>query len=372
MKNNILTEFFTYDFLIDCGSFILLLLILSVCLSISCKVLSNSKFSNRPINYNLLVKTAKPIYFLIFILFCLNIFNNVIHFIGVEKSTYQSFLEKIPKIRSILIIIFFTISGYIFIQNFKENYIKINKNNHNNNTDPYIIDLFSKISLLLLFSISILAMMQKLGIGFGAIATLGGASGIIIGFATKDFFGNIIGLVSIYLDKPFIIGDQVAIFNGSSMIANGVIETIGIRITTIRTIPHRTTLYIPNSIFTTNIVENKSRRNNRLFEKKIKINFDGDIEKLNNAIENLRKKIQECQFIDNYTQSTVEISDIDEQFAYLNIVAFFIKMDLENFILHSNILISLIIDELRKNNLHAISKDVSVSVEAFDLMKKIK
>jgi MscS family membrane protein len=215
-------------------------------------------------------------------------------------------------------------------------------------------------------------MMQKLGIGFGAIATLGGASGIIIGFATKDFFGNIIGLVSIYLDKPFIIGDQVAIFNGSSMIANGVIETIGIRITTIRTIPHRTTLYIPNSIFTTNIVENKSRRNNRLFEKKIKINFDGDIEKLNNAIENLRKKIQECQFIDNYTQSTVEISDIDEQFAYLNIVAFFIKMDLENFILHSNILISLIIDELRKNNLHAISKDVSVSVEAFDLMKKIK
>ena len=362
MNNNIL-ELLTYKFFIDCGFFVTLFLILSIALKISCKILSRPSLAHKAINYDLLKETAKPIYLLISILFFIKISGNIADIINSNENLRIFFIEKIPTIQSIIIIIFFTISGYIFIKSLKANYINISKN-ADKKIDLHVIDLFSKIALLALFSMSSLAIMQKIGVGFGAIATLGGMSGIVIGFATKDFFGNIVGLISIYLDKPFILNDQISIFSGSSIIANGVVEEIGIRMTLIRTIPNRTALYIPNSIFTTNIVENKSRRSNRFFEKKLKIHFANDMEKINNILIILREKIHACEFVDHESSNTfLEITDIDEQFLSLKIMTFFLKMDLETFTTKSNILMSIIFDEFRKNNLRVISKDAWVTFE---------
>jgi small-conductance mechanosensitive channel len=363
------SSFFTYKFLLDCGFFIALFIILTLSLKALCKILSRPNFQNRVINYELCKKTAKPIYFLIYILFGIKIFGNFICITNIDQNSCIFFIERITIVQSIITIIFLTISLYIFITKFKYNYITINKNNKK--IDPYIVDILSKVSLLLLFSISLMAIMQKIGIGFGALATFGGASGIIIGFATKDFFGNIAGLIYVYLDKPFILGDQIAIFNGSSQIADGIVEEIGIRMTIIRTVPQRTALYIPNLIFTTNIIENKSRRSHRIFEKKLKIYFNCDISSIDNIMNNLREKIRKLDFIDITNQDIIlEIKDIDEQFIHLNIMIFFIKMDLKDFIENSNILTYIIFDELKRNDLCAISKEAWVTFNEKKLEQK--
>ena len=266
-----LSNFLTYTFIIECGFFVLLLLILSTSLYLSCKIFSRQRFANKIIDYKLLKKTSKPVFLLIYFLLSIKLIGRIIYF-ATENENIKTFLiEYAQQIRSLTTIIFLTIAGYIFIKNIKRNYIDIHKTDYHKKLDPYLIDLLSKIAFLTLFSISGLAIMQKLGVGFGALATLGGASGVIIGFATKDFFGNIVGLISIYLDKPFIIGDEITIFNNSGgVVANGVVEEINMRLTLIRTIKNKSIVFVPNSIFMNNILENNSRRSHRLFEESFK------------------------------------------------------------------------------------------------------
>ncbi len=354
-----LNNFLTYTFIVECGFFVLLLLILSISLYISCKIFSRQRFANKAIDYILLKKTAKPIFLLIYLLLLIKFISRIIYFATDNQGIKLFLIEQIPQIRSLTTIIFLTIAGYIFIKQAKKNYINIHANNNNKKLDPYLIDLFSKIAFLILFSISGLAIMQKLGVGFGALATLGGASGVIIGFATKDFFGSIAGLISIYLDKPFIIGDDITIFNNSGgVVANGVVEEINVRLTLIRTIKNKSIVFVPNSIFTNNILENNSRRSHRFFEESFKVNFNGNFKKINSMIEALKKKIQGYHFVDSINQKIlVQIIDASEKFVYLTVKVFFVKMDLENFTLKSNTLLESILNIFNHYNLLLASKD---------------
>lgn len=345
---------FDTRFLTDCGFYLLLFLALFIGLKIIEKILSRPEFSNTIIDYNLFRKAAKPIYYLILFLLLLKINDEIVYETKNKNQIENIIIKKTPQIRSILIIIFVTISIFSFIQNLQKNYIVANRGK---DVDLYAIDIFAKLSSLILFSIAGLAIMQKIGIGLGALATLGGASGVIIGFMVKDFFSNISGLLSIYFDKPFIIGDEITIFDRSFTITNGVVEEIGLRLTAIRTINNKSLVYIPNSIFNTNIIENNSRITNKLFERNLKISFDGDMKKINCAINHLIKKIHNFDFIDHNQKILIKISDMDEDFVYLNIRIFFIGMNAENFTLKSNSLMEMIMNSFKENDLCLISKD---------------
>ena len=159
-----LNNFLTYTFIVECGFFVLLLLILSISLYISCKIFSRQRFANKAIDYILLKKTAKPIFLLIYLLLSIKFIGRIIYFATDNQGIKLFLIEQIPQIRSLTTIIFLTIAGYIFIKQVKKNYINIHANNNNKKLDPYLIDLFSKIAFLILFSISGLAIMQKLGV----------------------------------------------------------------------------------------------------------------------------------------------------------------------------------------------------------------
>jgi len=108
-----------------------------------------------------------------------------------------------------------------------------------------------------------LVIMQTLGYSISGVLAMGGGGGIAIGFAAKDLLANFFGGLIVYLDRPFAVGDWI---RSPDRQIEGTVESIGWRVTVIRNFQSQP-MYVPNSVFTTVIVENPSRmQNRRIFE----------------------------------------------------------------------------------------------------------
>ena len=86
----------------------------------------------------------------------------------------------------------------------------------------------------------------------------------------KDLLANFFGGLTIYLDRPFKVGDWI---RSPDREIEGTVENIGWRLTRIRTFDKRP-LYIPNAIFTTIALENPSRMKNRRIYETIGIRYE--------------------------------------------------------------------------------------------------
>ena len=104
-----------------------------------------------------------------------------------------------------------------------------------------------------------LVLLQLYGLSVSGVLAFGKIGGIAMGFAARDLLANFFGALTIYLDKPFSVGDWI---RSPDREIEGTVEDIGWRLTVIRTFDKRP-LYVPNSVFTSIAVENPSRMTNR-------------------------------------------------------------------------------------------------------------
>ena len=77
-----------------------------------------------------------------------------------------------------------------------------------------------------------------------------GIGGLAMGLAAKDFVANIFGGITVFVDKPFVVGDRVQLDG-----VDGIVIEVGIRSTRIKTLAGRI-VTIPNHKFTDSVVEN--------------------------------------------------------------------------------------------------------------------
>ena len=92
--------------------------------------------------------------------------------------------------------------------------------------------------------------LNNAGYDVGALIAGVGIGGLAMAMAAKDFVSNIFGGITVFVDKPFQVGDRVQIGG-----YDGTIEEIGIRSTRLRTLAGRIVI-IPNFKFTDSFVEN--------------------------------------------------------------------------------------------------------------------
>lgn len=85
-----------------------------------------------------------------------------------------------------------------------------------------------------------------------------GLAGFAIGFAIKDVLGNFLAGVLILVQRPFTIGDDIALAG-----AEGRVESVRVRDTLIKT-KEGTLVYVPNNIIFNSIVTNKTALGVRL------------------------------------------------------------------------------------------------------------
>ncbi len=94
------------------------------------------------------------------------------------------------------------------------------------------------------FEINVLTLITGLGIG-----------GLAVALAAKESLENLIGSFTIFLDKPFTVGDVVKVDG-----IEGTIDKVGFRSTKIIS-PDKTTIIIPNRAMIDGVLENVTRRN---------------------------------------------------------------------------------------------------------------
>ena len=136
--------------------------------------------------------------------------------------------------------------------------------------DPTTVDAIAKLLKMSVVITALLVVLQTLGFSISGVMAFGGIGGIAVGFAAKDLLANFFGGLTIYLDRPFTVGDWI---RSPDRDIEGMVEKIGWRLTCIRTFDKRP-LYVPNSVFTTISVENPSRMLNRRIYETIGIRYD--------------------------------------------------------------------------------------------------
>jgi MscS family membrane protein len=134
---------------------------------------------------------------------------------------------------------------------------------HKTNAKYRITSLDAGFKLLnfAIILISLLAVFQQIGLSLSGLMAFGGMSGIIVGFASKDFLANLFGGIMIYFNRPFDIGDWV---RSPDRDIEGFVEQIGWLVTQVRRFDKRP-IYIPNAIFSIVSLENPSRMTHRRF-----------------------------------------------------------------------------------------------------------
>jgi MscS family membrane protein len=208
----------------------------------------------------------------------------------IQKATKAVIFSAIQPLRDTIIV---AALGWFLIRligNVEKTYLESDKE-----IDHTTVDAIAKLLRISVIITSLLVALQTLGYSISGVLAFGGIGGIAIGFAAKDLLANFFGGLTIYLDRPFSVGDWV---RSPDREIEGTIEKIGWRLTRIRTFDKRP-LYVPNSIFTTIAVENPSRMKNRRIYETIGLRYD-DASKVEAIIGKVKKMLLNHPEIDTH------------------------------------------------------------------------
>jgi MscS family membrane protein len=160
--------------------------------------------------------------------------------------------------------------------------------------DRTTVDALSKLGRLTIILSAGLVILQTLGFSVSGVLAAGGIGGIAIGFAAKDLLANFFGGLTIYLDRPFSVGEWI---RSPDKQIEGTVEAISWRHTRIRAF-NKNPVYVPNALFTTIIVENPSRMSNRRIKETIGIRYE-DIGKMAAIVADVKAMLQSHPEIDS-------------------------------------------------------------------------
>lgn len=107
----------------------------------------------------------------------------------------------------------------------------IEKDEQDGQIDNPGIKLLSKFIKIILWAVAIITVLKSLGYNITTLATTLGIGGIAVAFALQNILSDIFASFSIYIDKPFKIGDFITI--GSDA---GVVKSIGIKSTRLQSL----------------------------------------------------------------------------------------------------------------------------------------
>ncbi len=95
-----------------------------------------------------------------------------------------------------------------------------------------------------------------------------GIGGLAIAFAAQESIKDIFGSLTVFLDKPFVVGDLVKIGD-----VEGTIEKVGLRSTRIRT-GNLTLITVPNKKMLDSNVDNHTNRTHRRVKQVVGLSYD--------------------------------------------------------------------------------------------------
>ena len=155
------------------------------------------------------------------------------------------------------------------------------------------ISAVARLSRIMVWTVAGIMILQSLGVSVSGLLAFGGVGGVAVGFAARDLLANLLGSLSIFLDRPFAVGDWI---RSPDREIEGTVEDVGWRVTRIRTFDQRP-LYVPNAVFSTVALENPSRMLNRRIYETVGIRYD-DVGVMSDIVADTEAMLRQHEGID--------------------------------------------------------------------------
>ncbi|VAH34961.1 unnamed protein product [Triticum turgidum subsp. durum] len=197
----------------------------------------------------------------------------------------------------------FVLSVVWFLHRWKANFItKAMANQTALVTDRARLSAFNQVSSLGLIALGVMGLAEACGVAVQSILTVGGVGGVATAFAARDVLGNVLNGFSLQFSRPFSVGEYIKA--GS---IEGTVVEIGLTSTSMMS-PEKLPFTVPNSLFSSQIIVNRSRAQWRVSVTKIPIKLE-DIEKVPAVAEEIKSMLRSNPKV---------ISETDAPYCYLS------------------------------------------------------
>lgn len=152
--------------------------------------------------------------------------------------------------------------------------------------DDQLVPLIRKTLKVFVVILGLLALLQNAGINVASVLAGLGLGGLAVALAARDTLANFFGSITIFMDKPFQIGDWVEIDG-----RHGTVEEVGFRSTRIRTFEN-SVLAIPNATLANAFIHNYGLRQYRRLKMVLNLTYSTKAEQVEAFVEGIKAIIQ--------------------------------------------------------------------------------
>ena len=219
---------------------------------------------------------ARPMSWLLTFFLIYRLYASLLLPIGI--SSYLSVFLKI------IMSVFGIIAAYRITDLFASIFLRL-AGNTQTTMDDQLVPLVSKLVKLIVGVLGILFVLQNLNVNVTALLAGISIGGLALALAAQETVKNLIGSITIFLDRPFQIGD----FIESSSISGSVVE-IGVRSSRLRA-PDGAMMSIPNGTLANLTITNHGVRTYRRFATTLGLQYNTSPAQIEAFVEGTRKII---------------------------------------------------------------------------------
>lgn len=239
-----------YDYLIALAVFIGLIIVLKIIKMLIIgklrKLAKKTKTDFDDILIEIFSKVKPPFYFFVALYF------------GIRVLDLPQVAAEAVKVVFIVVLVYEVISGLGKLSDyFVGKYLAKTEGSDDQVTSQSMVKSANMIIKIVLWLLGIVLILANLGINVTSIIASLGIGGLAVALALQNILSDIFSSFSLYIDKPFKVGDYIAIGTDS-----GTVEKIGLKTTRIRTLQGEE-LVVSNKELTSTRVQNFKKMEKR-------------------------------------------------------------------------------------------------------------
>jgi len=178
----------------------------------------------------------------------------------------------------------------------------------------------------LIWTVALLIGLENLGIDVTGLVTGLGIGGIAVALAAQNVLGDLFSAFSIYIDKPFVLGDYIKV--GDQM---GTVESIGMKTTRVRSISGEQLIF-GNSDLVSSRIQNFGRLNERRANFIVGVTYDTPqekVERIPSMIQEIVEAQDQVRFDRSHFKEFGDSALVVETVYFVLVAAFQVKMDVQ-------------------------------------------
>ncbi len=210
------------------------------------------------------------------------------------KTLNYPFVDDDEVIQSYVLIIVYGLYKFLFIlsvawlvSRLGDFFVAVLNHRARKTEDPWDDQLVVFLKDIIRVVVWIIAFLAVLGVVFGvnilSLVAGAGIAGIAIAFAAQETLQNVFGSISIFTEKPFVIGDLIEVDG-----VTGKVMRVGFRSTRIKT-TDTGFMTIPNKNIVNNKLSNLTRRTSRRLQFNLGLTYSTESSQLKSIVEEIRK-----------------------------------------------------------------------------------